>query len=255
VQEAFLPHVNTASIELLQRLGLDVEIPSRQTCCGAAQIHSGDLKTARWLARQNVDAFQENDCLAVITNAGGCAATLAEEYSRLLEDDPGYRWKARRFSAKIKEIHQFVTELGTFSPSRPFDAVVAYSDSCHLRNVLRVTEPPRDLLRRIPGVRLAPLKGDYCCGSAGIYNLVQPETADRLLALKIRSIAESNADVVAVGNTGCHLQILRGVREAGLKCRVLHSVEILNLACGGVAPGFDSKADQAAGTTGGSNGR
>ncbi len=244
VQDAFLPEVNRATVQLLQRLGFDVDIPADQTCCGAAHIHSGELETALVLARRNIDAFSRPEYLAVISNAGGCGAMLKDEYARLLEHDPVYRDKARAFSEKIKDIHEFAVEQGGYEPQRRVESTVTYAESCHLRNVMRVTDQPRQLLTDTPGVRFVPLRETYCCGSAGTYNLLHPEIADDLLSLKVKSIAETGADIVAVSNTGCHLQLLRGVRNAGLKCRVVHTTEILNAACAGESGAVRSKEER-----------
>jgi len=232
IQDAFLPEVNRATIELLQRLGFEVDIPRGQTCCGAAHLHTGDPDIALVLARQNIDSFSRPEYMAVISNAGGCGAMLKDEYPRLLSEDPNYRERAGAFARKVKDVHEFVVEQGGYEPDRRVQLTATYAESCHLRNVMRVTDPPRRLLRDTPGLEFVPLRGDYCCGSAGTYNLLHPEIAEQLLSLKVKSIAETGADVVAVSNTGCHLQLLRGVRNAGLNCRVVHTTEILNAACG-----------------------
>jgi len=230
VQDAFLPNVNRATVRILQHLGFEVDIPGGQTCCGAAHAHSRDPEKALELAKRNIDAFLARDYVAVICNAGGCCAMLKDEYPRLFDRDSHYQARSRAFSAKVRDIHDFAVEQG-FEPSESVELTVTYAESCHLRNVLRVTVPPRELLRKTPGLRYVPLRGDHCCGSAGIYNLVHPEMADELLRLKVKSIAESGADVVAVSNTGCHLHLQRGIRNAGLKCQVMHTAEILSIAC------------------------
>lgn len=244
VQDAFLPGVNKATVELLQRLGFDVDIPESQTCCGAAHLHSGEPDTALALARKNIHCFSTDDYLAVITNAGGCGAMLKDEYPRLFDQDSDYQERARAFASKVKDIHAFIVEQGGYQPSQAVQLTATYSESCHLRNVLKVTDPPRRLLADTPGLNFVPLRGDYCCGSAGTYNLVHPEIADQLLSLKVQSIAETGAELVAVSNAGCHLQLLRGVRNAGLKCRVVHTTEILNAACGGESKNVQPKEER-----------
>lgn len=233
VQDAFLPEVNRATVQFLQRLGFEVHVPAGQTCCGAAHTHSGDSDAALGLARRNIEAFSRGEYLAIISNAGGCGTMLKHEYPRLLENDPIYGERARAFAQKVKDIHEFVVEQGGYEPRFPVGVTATYAESCHLRNVMRVTDPPRRLLRETPGLDFVPLGGDYCCGSAGTYNLLHPEIADELLSLKVKSIAETGADVVAVSNTGCHLQLIRGLRNAGLKTRVVHTIQILNTACTG----------------------
>jgi glycolate oxidase iron-sulfur subunit len=230
IQEAFLSPVNEATIRVLQRNGYEVHFPSRQTCCGAAHIHLGERDLARDLARQNIDAFLSADYDAIITNAGGCGAAL-EEYPDLMKDDPAFADKAKRFAAKVHDISEFLADHFRARPQGFIRARAAYSDSCHLRNVQKVSRQPRALLASIPGLELVELRQtELCCGSAGVYNIIQSETANAILDLKMADIAASQADLIVAANTGCHMQLLAGVRRAGLNARVMHIAQVLDLS-------------------------
>ena len=240
IQDAFLTEINAATIRVLQRNGYEVHFPLAQTCCGAASLHVGEEELARDLARKNIDAFtptpgpspvrtgEGSSFDAIINNAGGCGATL-KEYGHLLQDDPAYAEKAKRFVAQVKDISEFLAEHLNVPPKGEVKLRVTYQDSCHLRNAQKVIRQPRDLLRAIPGIELVELKQpDHCCGSAGVYNIVQLDTAQAVLDAKMADIAATGAEVVVCSNTGCHLQLLSGVRQAGLNARVVHVVELLD---------------------------
>ncbi len=232
VQDAFLAGANAATVRVLQRNGYEVHFPKGQTCCGAAQLHVGEEGLFFELARRNIDSFPVDEYVAIINNAGGCGSTM-KEYGRLLMQDPHYAEKARRFSAKVRDINEFLTENLNTPPRGFVHARVVYSDSCHLRHVQKVITQPRELLRRIPGIELVELnKPDRCCGSAGVYNLVQPETAAAILDEKMADIVATHAEIVATSNTGCHLQLMLGVRQLGLNLRVVHVVELLDQSYG-----------------------
>ena len=228
LQDAFLGDVNQATIRVLQRNGYEVHFPQAQTCCGAAQLHVGELDLALKLARQNVDAFDFGEYTAVINNAGGCGAVL-KEYADLLKDDPVYSERAKHFVAGVQDISEFLASHLNRPPRGTVTARVTYSDSCHLRNAQQVVKQPRDLIRQIPGVQLVEMAApDRCCGSAGVYNIVQPELADEILDERMADIASTGADTIVTTNTGCHLQLIYGVRRAKLKARVIHLVELLD---------------------------
>lgn len=231
VQEAFLAQVNQATIRVLQRNGYEVHFPAGQTCCGAAQLHLGEHDLARNLARRNIDAFLSREYDAIINNAGGCGATLKEEYVHLLKDDPLYAERARRFSAKVQDISEFLVEHLHVPPRGSIHAKVTYVDSCHLRHAQKIAKPPRELLKQIPGLELIELKQpDRCCGSAGVYNIVQAEIANAILDMKMADVAATGADWVVISNTGCHMQLLAGVRRAGLHTPVLHVAQVLEMS-------------------------
>jgi len=230
VQDAFFAGVNQASIRVLQRNGFDVHFPAAQTCCGAAHSHTGEMELAQDLARRNLDAFDPDQYIAIINNAGGCGAAL-KEYDHLLADDPDYAEAARRFVAKVQDITEFLAVNLHNPPTGSLDLRVTYADSCHLRHVQHVVHQPRDLLRSIPGLTLVELaQPDACCGSAGVYNIVHPDSAGLVLDAKLDDIETTAADVIAITNTGCHMQLLHGAREAGLGARVMHVVELLDRA-------------------------
>ncbi len=231
IQEAFLAQVNEATIRVLQRNGYEVHFPAGQTCCGAAHIHQGEHALARELARRNIDAFLARDYEAIISNAGGCGATLKDEIVHLFHDDPVYFEKAKKFAAKVKDISEFLVTHLHVPPTGTLNARVTYVDSCHLRHVQKVVKPPRELLQRVPGIQLIELKmPDRCCGSAGVYNIVQAETADAILDAKMQDVASTGADWIIVSNTGCHMQLIAGARKARLKMPVYHVVQVLDMS-------------------------
>jgi glycolate oxidase iron-sulfur subunit len=242
VQDAFLSPTNQATVRVLQRNGYEVHFPLDQTCCGAAQLHLGEEELARELARRNVDAFSAGDYEAVVVNAGGCGATL-KEYGHLLADDPDYADRAGRFVALVQDANQFVAAHLNTPPQGRVEARVTYSDSCHLRHAQKVTQQPRELLSLIPGLELAELKApDRCCGSAGVYNIVQNETAEEVLRAKMADIAgvlglengnaldEDLPRVIVSSNTGCHMQLIHGALASGLDVSVQHVMDLLDAA-------------------------
>ncbi|MFN8470872.1 MAG: heterodisulfide reductase-related iron-sulfur binding cluster [Anaerolineae bacterium] len=230
IQEAFLGHVNAATVRVLQQNGYEVVFPSAQTCCGAAQVHIGDETTAQDLARRNIDAFAALGVEAIITNAGGCGAAL-KEYAHILRDDPVYAQKAKDFVARVQDISEFLAAHLNTPPTGEVRVRATYADSCHLRHAQKIVKQPRDILRSIPGLDLVELsQPDRCCGSAGVYNIVQPEIADMLLEMKMADVAATGAEVIVTTNTGCHMQYYLGVRRSGLNARVMHLVELLDLS-------------------------
>jgi glycolate oxidase iron-sulfur subunit len=230
IQEAFLAPVNDATIRVLQRNGYEVSFPQLQTCCGAAQVHVGEAELACALARRNIDAFSTQDVDAIIVNAGGCGLAL-KEYAELLHDDPNYAEQARQFSMKVQDINEFLAEHLHVPPQGAVPARATYVDSCHLRHGQRVVRQPRELLRRIRGLELIELqRPDHCCGSAGTYNLANPEAAAAILEAKMADVAATGAKLIVTSNTGCHMQLIAGVRRSGMQARVMHVVEVLNLA-------------------------
>jgi glycolate oxidase iron-sulfur subunit len=231
IQEAFLSQVNQATIRVLQRNGYEVHFPAGQTCCGAAQLHTGEQDLARKLARKNIDAFLARDYVAIIVNAGGCGTTLKQEYADLLQDDPRYAARAQQFSARVKDINEFLAEHLHVLPQGEIALKATYADSCHLRHGQKIIKPPRELLKHIPGLQLVELKQpDRCCGSAGVYNIVQPDTANAVLDAKMADIAATGANLIVTSNTGCHLQLIAGARRAGLLVQVMHVVQVLDMS-------------------------
>jgi glycolate oxidase iron-sulfur subunit len=242
MQEAFLGEVNQATIRVLERNGYQVVIPSRQTCCGALQDHEGEHELTAELGKKNIDAFLQAGVDAVIVNAGGCAPVL-KQYPALLRDCPDYAQRAETFRAMVRDISEFLIETGAEPPRGRVAARVTYSDSCHLRNEMGIVHQPRDLIRAIPGVEYVELsRPERCCGSAGIYNILQPQIANQILDEKLADIVSTGADTVVVTNPGCQLQIAAGVREAGLNVRVLHLVQLLDQAYAAEKAALDAKS-------------
>jgi glycolate oxidase iron-sulfur subunit len=233
VQEAFLAGINKATIRVLQRNGYEVHFPRGQTCCGAAPLHVGEDALARDLARRNVDAFMKEEYDAIINNAGGCGTSL-KEYAHLLKDDAAYASKANEFVAKVRDISEFLADHLNNPPQGEVPVRATYADSCHLRHAQKIVRQPRKLLQAIPGLELVELKrADHCCGSAGVYNIIQVEAANAVLDNKMADIAATGADTIVTTNTGCYLQLLYGVRRAGLNARIVHLVELLDKSYAG----------------------
>ncbi|MFQ6040116.1 MAG: (Fe-S)-binding protein, partial [Candidatus Poribacteria bacterium] len=224
------PSVNLATARVLAENGCDVITPQKQQCCGALHTLSGIKEPALRLARQNIDIFEKIDVEAIIVNCAGCGAAL-REYSHLLANDPDYAEKAENFSRKVRDISEFLAEIDVKPPKGEIARRVTYDDPCHLLHGQKVKEQPRMLLQSIPGLELVELKqADRCCGSAGVYNVLQPEMSMRLLDDKMKNIAETDAEIVVTGNPGCLIQIGLGVKQHNLNMRVMHTVELLDLS-------------------------
>ncbi len=222
--------LNEATVRVLQRNGCEVVVPEGQGCCGALHLHAGMRGEARKLACRNIDAILDGGFDAVITNAAGCGSTL-KEYGELLADLPEYAEKARRFSSSMRDITEFLSSLELNPNLGRVDAVVTYQDSCHLAHGQHIRKSPRQLLGAIPGVTFREMPGaDICCGSAGIYNVVRNEMAMQILKHKMESVNGTHAAIIATANPGCMLQLEAGVRLHGNGQRVMHVVEILDLA-------------------------
>lgn len=223
---ATLPGVDEATLKVLARAGCQVAMPTAQTCCGALHAHQGDLELARQLARQNIDAFGGEG--PIITNSAGCGAML-KEYHQLLADDETYRDKAAAFVRRVRDVTEYLDQIGPPKPTRELSITAAIHDPCHLGNVQKVRQAPRRLLNTIPKLVLKePAEGGVCCGAAGIYSLTQPEVSGALLDRKIGHIVSTGATVVATANPGCYMHLQRGLEEKGI--RVAHVVELLEEA-------------------------
>jgi glycolate oxidase iron-sulfur subunit len=222
---------HAATARVLAVNGAAVVIPGEQGCCGALHLHAGHQATARTLARSMIDAFPD-DLDTIIVNAAGCGSAL-KEYGHLLADDQEYAERAARFAARVRDVSEWLDQVGVRPPTVPVPLSVTYQDACHLRHAQGIHEAPRRLLRAIPGLELVELAGaSDCCGSAGIYNLTQPDLADRLLSQKIDRVATTGARCLAVGNPGCAIQIASGLRARGIRMAVVHPVELLDRAYG-----------------------
>jgi glycolate oxidase iron-sulfur subunit len=222
--------LNEATVRVLQRNGCEVVVPEGQGCCGALHLHDGMRDEARQLARRNIDAILDGGFDAIITNAAGCGSTL-KEYGELLADLPEYAEKARRFSSLMRDITEFLSGLELNTRLGRVDAVVTYQDSCHLAHGQHIRQAPRQLLGAIPGLTFREMPGaDICCGSAGIYNVVQTEMSMQILKHKMESVNATHADIIATANPGCMLQLQAGVRLHSSGQRVMHVVELLDRA-------------------------
>ena len=234
VQRTFFSHVNAATMRVLAAEGCEVVAPPEQPCCGALLVHAGEEKQAQELARKTIDAFERADVEWIVTNAAGCGSSV-KEYGHLLRDDPAYADKARRFAAKCRDVCEVLAELPPRSKRQPLAVRVAFHDSCHLQHAQGVRSEPRSLLARIPGLELMEIpEAPICCGSAGIYNLVQPDAARALGDRKAQLIASLQPGVVATGNPGCILQLRSSLARAKLKLPVLHTVQLLDASLRGV---------------------
>jgi glycolate oxidase iron-sulfur subunit len=222
--------INEATIRVLAANGCEVITPLAQQCCGALHVHAGEGERGRQLARHNIDVFERYACDAIIINSAGCGSNL-KEYGHLLRDDPAYAERARAFSALVKDVSEFLIGIDSQVNMGELPYTVAYHDACHLAHGQKIRQQPRQLLRRIPGLRLVDLKeADWCCGSAGIYNITNQEMAGKLLERKMQNIIASGASIIATGNPGCMMQIALGARERGLDLQVMHPVQLLDEA-------------------------
>ncbi len=220
--------LNEATVRVLRKNGCEVSVPAGQGCCGALHAHSGLREEARRLARRNIDVFLSGDYDAIITNAAGCGSTL-KEYHYLLKDDPVYAERAERFSRLVKDVTEFLASIDLNRDMGPVAVTVTYQDSCHLAHGQRVRIPPRKLLEAVPGLKFREMpQSDLCCGSAGVYNVVEHEMAMALLEKKMQSVNATGAQVVATANPGCLLQLKAGAGFYGHGQQVRHVVEILD---------------------------
>lgn len=230
IMDQIFRDINEATIRVLSANGCEVITPLAQQCCGALHVHAGEAERGRELARHNIDVFESYNCDAIIINSAGCGSTL-KEYGHLLRDDPNYASRAAAFSAKVKDISEFLAEIDWNRDMGNLPYTVAYHDACHLAHGQKIRQQPRQLLQAIPGMKMVALKeADWCCGSAGIYNITNQDMAAQLLERKMDNILASGATVIATGNPGCMMQIALGVRERGLEMNVVHPVQLLDEA-------------------------
>jgi glycolate oxidase iron-sulfur subunit len=228
--QQFFARTNEATARVLVENGCEVVAPPRVLCCGALHVHAGDRTTAQRLARRNIDAFLALQPDVIVINAAGCGSTL-KEYGHLLAGDAEYSARASDFASRVHDVTELLAALPLRAPDVALQRRVTYQDACHLVHAQRVREQPRAVLRSIPGLELVELRGaDNCCGSAGIYNVTQPDTSMELLARKMDAVQESGAEILAVANPGCAIQIAAGVRQRGLALKVMHPVDLLDQA-------------------------
>lgn len=232
VADAMFREVHWATARVLQQNGCDVVIPQEQQCCGAIHYHSGASEPAVDLIHRNVQAFAGQDLDAIVVNVAGCGSML-KDYSHILDElQPGKNHSTTSdFVGRMKDVSEFLAELGLIPPTGTIEATVAYQDACHLQHAQQIRDQPRDLLRQIPGIQVVPVaEPELCCGAAGSYNLTQPEMADRLGQRRIGHLLDTRPDVIASGNAGCSLQLQAQLKQAGQNVPVMHPIELLDLS-------------------------
>ena len=235
VQQVFFGRVNAATARVLAAEGCEVVIPSEQSCCGALMVHSGLETEAAELAKKMIATFEAANVDTVVINSAGCGSTM-KEYGFLLRDDPQWAERAAAFSAKCRDISEILAELEPRAPRHPLKLRLAYHDACHLQHAQGVREQPRRVLRTIPDLEIAEIpEASLCCGSAGVYNLLQPDTAAQLGDRKVENLLMTEAQAVASANPGCLLQLMSGLRRRGQKTMpTFHMIELLDASIRGI---------------------
>jgi glycolate oxidase iron-sulfur subunit len=227
VMEGLFADTNRATERVLGVNGYEIVEAKGQRCCGALHAHAGDIETARALARKNVEAFERSGADLIAVNSAGCGAMM-KDYGHLLKDDTAWADRASAMSSKVRDVSELLAAAGPV-PGAPLPLRVCYDAPCHLLHGQRVSTPPLAVLASIPQLELVPLRdSDQCCGAAGIYNLIEPETSDAVLATKLANIAETGAQFVATGNPGCLMQIGAGLLRSGSRARAIHPVDLLD---------------------------
>ncbi len=227
VMSELLPQVNRATVQVLAANGYRVLTPPSQRCCGALQAHAGELEKARELARHNIVVFEATGAAWVAVNAAGCGATM-KGYGHLLAEDADFAVRAQAFSRRVRDVSEILATAPLRGPLHPVPLRVAYDDPCHLLHGQKIHSQPRSLLQQVPELQLVEIpESDWCCGSAGIYNLLHPDTAQTLLERKMAHIAAVQPQLLVTGNPGCILQLRQGVARHHLDLEVLHPVEVL----------------------------
>jgi glycolate oxidase iron-sulfur subunit len=230
--------VNEATARVLSANGCEVVIPKSQGCCAALPQHQGQTAQAQALARQMIDCFEAANVDAVIINAAGCGHTL-KEYDHILQDDPVYRDRAKIFVSKVKDIQEFLGAIGLtakLSPLQPEPLTLVYQDACHLIHGQKISVQPRQLLRQIPGVTVRePIDAALCCGSAGVYNMLQPDVADELGQQKVTHLLNTGATLIASSNPGCSLQLIKHLSQQGRSVPVIHPIRLLDYSIRGIS--------------------
>jgi glycolate oxidase iron-sulfur subunit len=230
VAQVSFTELNDATIRVLQANGCEVVVPPEQLCCGALCVHAGEQALAQKLARMNMNAFLAEPFDAVITNAAGCGSTL-KEYERLFAPGTPEREQAAMFHGKVRDVTEFLAELGMVAPLRKVPLRVTYQDSCHLLHGQKIAEAPRRLIHAVPGVELVEMaQGDQCCGSAGVYNVTETSAALEILAAKMENIRATNTQAIVTANPGCILQLRAGAQLHDTGHEVMHVVELLDRA-------------------------
>lgn len=237
VQRLFFSKVNNATVRVLTANGCEVVVPKAQGCCAALPEHQGQREQAQAIARQMIDSFEGTNVDFIIINAAGCGHTL-KEYGHILEDDPNYREKAKEFAAKVKDAQEFLALAGLTAKLSPITdkiLTIVYQDACHLLHGQKISVQPRQLLRQIPNVQLRePIDAALCCGSAGVYNMLQPEVAEELGQQKVTNLLNTGAELITSANPGCTLQISKHLQQQGKEVPIVHPIELLDYSIRGV---------------------
>jgi glycolate oxidase iron-sulfur subunit len=234
VQGEFFPQVNAATARVLAAEGCDVIVPAAQGCCGALSVHNGREAEAQRFARRTIDVFEAAGVDAVVVNAAGCGSSM-KEYAVLLADDPGYAGRAGGLAAKVRDVAEFLVELGPVAERHPLQLTAAYHDACHLAHAQGIRTQPRALLQQIPGLQLREIPdAELCCGSAGIWNILFPEPARELGDRKARNVAATGADLLVTANPGCLMQIGSAFQRHGDRMAMAHTVEVLDASIRGL---------------------
>ena len=230
VQRVFFPNVNAATLRVLAAEGVEVAVPPGQGCCGALSLHAGRLDEAKAMVRDLVRRFEGEPDAAVVVNSAGCGSHL-KDLAHLFADDPAFAARAAAFSARVQDVSELLVTLPQRAKRAPLRARLAYHSPCHLQHAQRAGDAPRVLLRTIPGVELAEIPdGEQCCGAAGIYNLVEPESADLVGARKAAAILSTGAAMVASANPGCTLHVAKMLAARGARVEAAHPIELLDRA-------------------------
>ena len=233
VQRVFFSGVNAATVRVLSAEGCEVVAPKSQGCCGALSVHAGREEEFQRFARKLIDVFEDTEVDEIIINAAGCGSTL-KEYGYLLRDDPEYAERASVFTAKVRDVSEFIQELGPVAERHPLPISAAYHDACHLAHSQGVRQQPRATLKQIPGMDVREIKeAEICCGSAGIYNMVEPEPATELGDRKARNVLNTGARMIVTSNPGCMLQIQASLKRMGRSMPMAHPVEVLDASIRG----------------------
>jgi glycolate dehydrogenase iron-sulfur subunit len=228
VQRVFFRHVNEATARVLSAEGCEVIVPQAQACCGALAEHAGEEADAMAAARKLIDAFEGSGADTIVINAAGCGSAM-KRYGHLLRNDAAYAAKAKAFAARCKDISEVLADLEPRAPRGVVHLKAAYHDACHLQHAQGVRAQPRRLLQSIPGVELHEIpESEICCGSAGIYNMLEPDAATQLRDRKVGNILKTDAEAIVSGNPGCLLQIATGLEAAGRPMRIMHLIEVLD---------------------------
>ena len=234
VQRAFFPDVNAATARVLAAEGCDVVLPRAQGCCGALSVHTGREAEAQRFARSLIDAFEDVGVDYLVVNAAGCGSSL-KEYGDLLRDDPSYAERAAALAAKVRDVSEVLVELGPVAPRHPLPLSVAYHDACHLAHAQGVRAQPRQLLADIPGLSLREIaSAEICCGSAGVWNVLNPEPARELGDRKARDVLATGAGLLVTANPGCLMQVAAAVHRAGGVIGLAHTVQVLDASIRGL---------------------